>query len=181
MAFQLLDRWQTFLKMHLAACIFILFALQPVMDMISFWLDKMELSTMPTLLLRMLVLAATALAGYILSNNRRYYWYLAVVCGGFFILHAIAGLVAGYVRPFTDLTNYIRVVQIPLLTLCFISFLRADKRTFRWLNLAFYFSFAIITASVVLSVVTHTNPYTYADTQMGILGWFSTTLSLIHI
>ncbi len=181
MGFQLLGRWRTLLKKHLAACIFILFALQPVMDIISFWLDRLGMSTMPTLLLRMLVLAATALAGYSISRRRKYYWYLAAICAGFFVLHAVAGLVAGYVSPFADLTNYIRVVQIPLFTLCFISFLRADKRTFRWLNLAFYLSFLIITISVVLSVVTHTNPYTYTDTQTGILGWFSTTNSQASI
>lgn len=181
MAYQLFDRWQTFLKKHLAACIFLLFALQPVMDMISFWLDKLGMSTMPTLLLRMLVLAATALAGYTLSRRRKYYWCLAAVCIVFFILHAIAGLIAGYVSPFADLTNYIRVIQIPLFTMCFISFLRADKRVFRWMNLAFYISFALITASVVLSVITNTNPHTYADTQTGILGWFSTTNSQASI
>ena len=181
MAFQLLERWQTFLKKHLAVCIFILFALQPAMDMASFWLDKLGMSTMPTLLLRMLVLAATALAGYSLSHHRRYYWCLAVVCAGFFILHAIAGLIAGYVNPFADLTNYIRVIQIPLFTMCFISFLRADKRAFRWVNIAFYISFALITASVALSVITHTNPHTYTDTQTGVLGWFSTTNSQASI
>lgn len=181
MAFQLLERSRTFLKQHLAACIFLLFALQPVMDIISFWLDKLGVSTVPTLLLRMLVLAVTALAGYSVSHRRKYYWYLAAVCGAFFVLHAIAGAVAGYESLFADFTNYIRVIQIPLFTLCFISFLRADKRAFRWMNLAFYLSFALITASVILSVVTHTNPYTYTDTQTGVLGWFSTTNSQASI
>ena len=151
------------------------------MDVLSFWLDRLGMSTAPSLLLRMLVLAATALAGYILSERRRYYWYLAAVCAAFFALHAAACAIAGYISPVADLTNYVRVVQIPLFALCFVSFLKADPRAFRWVKTGFFISFGIITVVVLLSVVTGTNPYTYADSQMGILGWFSTTNSQASI
>lgn len=116
MAVQLLERCRSVLKKHLAVCIFILFAAQPAMDVLSFWLEKLGMSTAPSLLLRMLVLAATALAGYILSDRRKYYWYLAAVCAGFFVLHMAGCFIAGYVSPIADFTNYVRVIQIPLFT-----------------------------------------------------------------
>ena len=123
MAVQLLERCRSVLKQHLAVSIFILFAAQPAMDVLSFWLDRLGMSTAPSLLLRMLVLAATELAGYILSERRRYYWYLAAVCAAFFALHAAACAIAGYISPVADLTNYVRVVQIPLFALCFVCLL----------------------------------------------------------
>lgn len=181
MAVQLLERCRSVLKKHLAVCIFILFAAQPAMDVLSFWLEKLGMSTVPSLLLRMLVLAATALAGYILSDRRKYYWYLAAVCVGFFVLHMAGCFIAGYVSPIADFTNYVRVIQIPLFTFCFISFLKADSRAFRWIKTGFLISFGIITVVVLLSVITGTNPHTYVDTQSGILGWFSTTNSQASI
>lgn len=181
MAVQLLERCRSVLKQHLAVCIFVLFAVQPAMDVLSFWLDRLGMSTAPSLLLRMLVLAATALAGYILSDRRKYYWYLAAVCAVFFVLHMAGCFIAGYVSPVADFTNYIRVIQIPLFTFCFISLLKADPRTFRWVKAGFFISFGIITIVVLLSVITGTNPHTYVDTQSGILGWFSTTNSQASI
>ncbi|MCD8356904.1 MAG: O-antigen ligase family protein [Clostridia bacterium] len=169
------------LKKNLAVIIFILFAAQPVMDVISFWLDKLGMSTAPSLLLRMLVLVCTALIGFILSKKRKYYWYLAAICVGFFILHAIACFIAGYISPFADLTNYIRVIQIPLFALCFVTFMKTDPRAFRWIGVGIMIAFGIVTVVVLASVITNTNPYTYADVQMGILGWFSTTNSQASI
>lgn len=180
-AVQLLEQSQSALKKHLAVYIFILFAAQPVMDVLSFWLDELGMSTLPSLLLRMLVLAATALAGYILSERRKCYWYLAAVCAVFFVLHMAACFIAGYVSPVSDFTNYIRVIQIPLFAFCFISFMKADPRAFRWVKTGFFISFGIITIVVLLSVITGTNPHTYEDTQSGILGWFSTTNSQASI
>lgn len=177
MAVQLLERWRSMLKKHLAVLLFILFALQPVLDVISFWTERLGMSTMPALLLRMLVLVCTGLAGLILAENRKPYWYLAAICGIFFLLHAIACFAAGYISPFADLTNYIRVIQIPLFTLCMITFMKTDSRAFRWMGVGIVLAFGIITAVVFISVITNTNPYTYTDVNMGALGWFSTTNS----
>lgn len=177
MAVQLLERWRSVLKKNLAVIIFILFAAQPIMDVMSFWLDKLEMSTAPSLLLRMLVMCCMALTGFILSNNRKYYWGLAAICVGFFGLHAIACFIVGYISPFADFTNYIRVIQIPLFTLCMITFMKTDSRAFRWMGAGIVLAFGIITAVVFISVITNTNPYTYTDVNMGALGWFSTTNS----
>jgi len=151
------------------------------MDICSFWLDKLGMSTTPTLLLRMLVFALTALIGFCLSDKKRYYWGLAAICAVFFVCHAVSCMRAGYISPFADLTNYIRVIQIPIFALCLITFLRADTQSYHWVGVGFAVSFAIISAVVLLSVVTGTNPYTYVDDQMGILGWFSTTNSQASI
>lgn len=175
MAVQLLERCRTMLKKHLVVLLILLFAVQPVMDILSFWTERLGMSTMLTLLLRMVVLAGTALAGLILAKNRKPYWYLAAICGIFFLLHAGACFWAGYISPFADLTNYIRVIQIPLLALCMITFMKTDSRAFRWIGVGIVVAFGIITAVVFLSVITNTNPYTYTDVNVGALGWFSTT------
>ena len=86
----LLERWRELLKNHLAAILVLLFAVQPLMDICSFWLDKLGMSTAPTLLLRMLVFALTALIGFCLSDKKRYYWGLAAICAVFFVCHAVS-------------------------------------------------------------------------------------------
>ena len=115
------ERWRELLRKHLAAIIVLLFAVQPLMDICSFWLDKLGMSTAPTLLLRMLVFALTALIGFCLSDKKRYYWALAAICAVFFVCHAVSCARAGYISPFADLTNYIRVIQIPIFALCLIT------------------------------------------------------------
>ena len=165
------------LKKQLALIIFVLFALQPLMDVLSYWLAYLGKSTSLALLLRMAVLAATVLLGYILSDNKKVYWILAAVSVIYFALHAAAMIYVGYVSPFEDITNYVRVIQIPWFTFCFITFMKAEKRAFRWICAGCGAAFVIISVIVLLSVVTGTYAHTYEDTQTGVLGWFATTNS----
>lgn len=173
----MLKQIEEFLKKHLAGIIFLLFAIQPLMDVLSYWLDHVGKSTTLALLLRMAVLAATVLLGYMLSRNKKAYWILAIVSVVYFAMHASAMLYVGYVSPFEDITNYVRVIQIPWFTFCFITFMKTEKRAFRWICAGCGVAFAIISVIVLLSVVTGTYAHTYEDTQTGVLGWFATTNS----
>ena len=61
---------------------------------------------------------------------------------------------------------------MPLFVLCFISFLRANEKCYRAFETGLMFNFWIITASVVVSVLTHTSSATYQSTN-GAFGWYS--------
>lgn len=97
----------------------------------------------------------------------------------FAVLHGWACLSAGYngwQNPIYDLTNYIRVVQIPLFTLCFITFLReTGEDGYQTVERGFVINFGLIVLVEILSTVTGTDPHTYANKQIGVLGWFATT------
>ena len=105
------------------------------MDVLSYWLQEWGVSNLPTLLLRFGVLGLTMLFGFILSERKRVYYIAAAVIAFIGLGHVGACLQVGYTAPISDLTNYIRVVQMPITVLCLITFLRQDDRSFEGMQL----------------------------------------------
>lgn len=151
-----------------------LFVIQPVMDVISYWFQFFGLSSAPTLLLRFLVLGATVLLGFLLTERRWVYYTAAGVLALIAAGHAWACLQVpeGYQSPLSDLTNYIRVIQMPITVICFITFLQRDERAFEGMQLGLSGSLLVILAVEILCLVTNTDYGTYGD-GYGTMGWFS--------
>lgn len=105
---------KTWLSSHTPQITAGLFLIQPVMDVLSYWLQEWGVSNLPTLLLRFGVLGLTMLFGFILSERKRVYYIAAAVIAFIGLGHVGACLQVGYTAPISDLTNYIRVVQMPI-------------------------------------------------------------------
>lgn len=163
-------------RRYLPQVMLLLFILQPVMDVLSYWLDALGAGNTVSLLMRFVLLAGTAVLGFCLSRRKKVYLLLGVVLVGIALLHGWACITAGYAGysdPVYDLTNFIRVAQIPLFTFCFITFLRETGESgYHAVEQGFVINFVIIVAVEVLSVLTGTNPCTYANKGIGLLGWF---------
>ena len=95
----------------------------------------------------------------------------AVLLGG----HMIACAQAGYQDPVSDIANFVRVAQLPLFCLCLITCMRRDRYCARTVELGLTINFWIVTASVVLSLLTHSSASTYDESGIGVIGWFATT------
>ena len=173
------------LQAHLPELMMGLILLQPVLDILSFWQDQAQMSNTLTLGLRFAMLAAVALAGFVLSERKRGYLILAAVLVVFALCHAAAVLqvdlqtlpqereATGWRMLFSDFANYIRVIQIPIFTVCFITFLKkSGDKGFAAIQKSFLLVLLLIAVVEVLSVLTGTNPSTYANKDIGILGWF---------
>ncbi len=150
----------------------VLFVIQPLMDVLSFWLQKWGASNAPTLALRLLVLVAAVAAGFLLEPKKRIYCLAAAVCLVVGLGHVLACAQAGYQNVLADLSNYVRVLQLPLMTLVLMTFLRVNGRCYPAMKKALAIDLTIILAVQVLAVVTGTEPRTYFD-GTGFLGWFS--------
>ncbi len=161
-------------RAHILAAVLII--IQPVMDVISYWLSEFGMSNAPTLILRMGVLAITLLCGFIISNNKHIYLITATVMAAVYAGHVFACVQAGYVSPIEDLTNYIRVVQMPLLVIAFITFMRKNKNAFDGIQLGTSVALLFMFAIEIISTLTGTDPHTYSD-GAGIIGWFYNTNS----
>lgn len=161
---------------HLPAFVLALFVIQPLMDVLSFWMGKYEMSNTLTLLLRMGVLGLTVLAGFWLSNRKWVYWTAAGIVGAVALGHVFTCVEFGYRSPFTDLANYVRVVQMPLTALCLITFLRRNEKCYDAMKWGLLYCLLIMLAVEVLAIVTGTEPHTYMDGK-GYMGWFSNTNS----
>lgn len=167
------EKTQQGIRNYLPTIVLLLFVIQPVMDVGSYWLTELEIGTTLTLLVRTAVLAFAVLLGFALSRNKRAYFILVGILLLLAAGHAYACAQTGYANPFEDFSNYIRVVQLPLFTFCFITFLReSGEDGYRMIERGFVVNFVIIVAVEALSVVTGTDPHTYANKSIGVLGWF---------
>lgn len=153
-----------------------LFVLQPIMDVLSYWLQELGMSNTPTLLLRFGVLGLTILLGYMLSDRKWVYWLFAGVCAVIGVGHVLACLQVGYSNPVLDLSNYVRVLQMPATTICLITFLRQHEGGFEAMQRGLLGALALTLAVELISVLTGTDPHTYED-GTGVLGWFNNTNS----
>ncbi|MBQ9968464.1 MAG: O-antigen ligase family protein [Oscillospiraceae bacterium] len=155
--------------------VFALFLFQPVLDCISFWIVRLELSSTLTLILRFGVLGLTALLGFLLCDRKWIYVVAAVICAAIGAGHVYAlydyGTPANIV---SDLTNYVRVLQLPIMTICLITFLRQHEDAYEKMRWGMAGSLAIILLVTLLAAVTGTEPHTYVDGK-GHIGWFNTT------
>ena len=156
--------------------IILLCALQPILSSLSYWLIELDCSTVPTLALRMLLLTGTTLVAMCFSRHRSRYICLIAVGAGFYCLHAWSGFQAGSFASTSalaeDLTNYIRVFQIPLLTFALITLTASAEGHMRSLWQGLTVAFWLIVLIEILSTVTGTDPHTYAAKGIGVCGWF---------
>lgn len=169
-----MDRLHTGLRKRLPLLVLILVVLQPVLDVLSFWLAKLGCSNFLTLLLRLLVLAAMVLTGFCVSRRKRFYFLTAAVCLVIGVGHIAAGLQAGYLDVVSDLSNYIRVLQLPLTVLCLITFFREHEACYDSVCRGIAVNIAIILVVQALAVMTGTEPHTYSNGS-GLIGWFTNT------
>ena len=156
--------------------IIFLFVVQPVMDIMSFWFTKLEFGNTLTLLLRFGVLGLTLLLGFGLSHRKKVYWIAAGICLAIGLGHCFALYQYGIRDLVGDLTNYIRVLQMPLTTLCLITFLRENQACYEAMKRGILASLLLILSVTVLASLTGTEPHTYMDGK-GYIGWFNNTNS----
>ena len=171
--------WQrlcSLLRSRLPLFVFCLFVIQPVMDILSFWIAELEWSNAPTLLLRFGVLGLTLLLGFALSRRKWVYWAAAAVCLLLTAGHVFAIRQFGITDLIGDLTNLIRVLQMPLSAICLITFLREHPDSYRAMKNGLLTCLLLTLAVEVLATLTGTEPHTYMDGK-GYIGWFNNTNS----
>ena len=160
------------LATRLPQIVLILCLLQPCLDVLSYWLDYAGLSNTLTLLLRFVLLGCMVLLGFLLSERKRCYF----IAAGILVLYTAGHLFFcwknGYADPIGDLTNLVRIYQLPLITLSFITYLRCNGKCLPSIRLGFTLCLGLILVVELLSLLTGTNPYTYPNKSIGLLGWF---------
>ena len=159
--------------------IFWLCLIQPVLDIAGFWQQKIGVGNTITMALRMILLSATVLLGFLLSEKKRVYFITAAVLCLLTAGHVFAcmNVPNGYQEPIKDLVNLVRVFFLPMMTICFITFMKQNHAVFPTVMKAMTIDLLIIAGVQLASCVTGTNPYTYSVDKTGILGWFLWTNS----
>lgn len=170
------NKFKDTLSCNAAKMILVICILQPLLDVLSFWTEKLGVSNTLTLLLRLAVLAIMVIVGFAVSERKKIYFIAAAISLVIGAGHIYACLDAGYSNPVQDLTNYIRVLQMPWTVISLISLMRANDDTYRYMKNGLVVALFIVLAVEVLAQITGTEPHTYVDGR-GYIGWFNNTNS----
>ena len=156
----------------LPAFIFCLFLIQPFLDVLSFFCQ----GSLLTLGIRLGLFATIVLTCFLLCRTRPFFWILA---GGSLVLslgHLWAIRDFGIQNLASDLTNLIRVLQLPwaagMLLACQQENADCRHAICAGMTVSLFLSMTVL----LLANLTGTEPHTYEDGS-GYLGWFSNTNS----
>ena len=176
-----MNQSQTMQRIHgkLPLLVLLLCLSQPILDAVGYWQQTLGMGNAVTMTIRMVLLAGSVLLGFLFSKRKRAYVIAAVILSALTAGHiyACSQNPNGYVAPITDIINLIRIYFLPLMTLCFISFLRCNKAVYPALVKGLVLDLAIIAVIQLISSLTGTDPHTYSDDGIGVLGWFLWTNS----
>lgn len=161
---------------YLPVLVIAIMVCQPLMDIFSFWIERLGLRSLYSLAPRFLMLALVGLLGLLVARKRLPYFVCGAALALLYAAHFLTARSIGYLSRFSDLTNFIRVAQIPIFTLCFIDFLQANRQVKEAIEKGIYGVFFVITISVALSLITKTGASTYS-VKYAFMGWFSTSNS----
>lgn len=164
-------------KKPLQLLILALIVVQPLLDVMSYWLNVGGAENTLTLALRLGLLLITVVLGFCLAEKRRYYYITAAVLLLLALGHIWACVQFGYAQPVRDLTNLVRIYLLPLTALSFCTLLRRFPELRRKIPGALTLCLGLILLVELLATVTGTDPHTYANKSIGLLGWFYTTSS----
>lgn len=159
-------------KKPLHLLVLALIVIQPLLDVTSYWLNVGGVENTLTLILRLGLLLLTVLLGFCLAEKRRPYYITAGVLLALTLGHVLACMQYGYAQPMRDLTNLVRIYLLPLTALSFCTLLRRFPDLRKQIPGAFTLCLLLILAVELLATATGTDPHTYSNKSIGLLGWF---------
>lgn len=160
------------LKKMLPLMILLFCVMQPLLDVLGYWQQQLEIPNGVTMFVRMLLLALMLLLGFVLSDRKWVY-----LCGGGVVLlyligHVLSCRAMGYLDPLEDLTEQMRIFLMPATALCFITFLKQNSRSYKAMLIGLMVNLGVILLVELLATLTGTDPHTYSNKNIGVLGWF---------
>jgi len=160
------------LTRRLPQLVFALIVMQPLLDVLSFFLGEWGSNTISTLL-RFALMAAVALLGFIVSDKKVQYFIFYAITGVFWLLHMANCFRLGYQSVVEDAANFLRIISFLVFTLALITFFRQGKDVRKAVLLAFGVNFVLFWVFTVLPWALGQPQYTYSKLFVGIMGWFS--------
>lgn len=151
-----------------------LIILQPIFDIIAYFQYNNVIGSLAgySRLLVMLILPIYVL---IKTNKKKTYLLIMGSIGIFSLLHIVNGFRVGYNNMFQDIAYLLRVIQMPVLTVSFIYYMRMNDDYMNVSSKGYFLNCIIVTVVIIISTLTNTNETTYAE--VGLLGWFGNSNS----
>ncbi len=144
-----------------------LIAAQPVLDAIAFW-DRDAVATAAGYVRLLILLALPLYLLFTLKKKGRFVLILAVM-GLYCLLHVLNGFRVGYISLYFDLSYLVRVIQMPVLAVCFV-YLIQNEQTKRQALKGIVIAAALVGLGLILAWITGTGNVTYGK-GLGYSGW----------
>lgn len=170
------------LEKRLSGIVLAILVIQPVLDVLSYFLGELGSNALSTAL-RFLLLAAVALLGFLVSDKKRMYFLFYGIAALFWLLHMLNCYRIGYRSMVADTANFFRIVNFPIFTLSFITFFQKGKEIRKSIYTGFAINFAEIIVFTLIPTIINLLPvelpgvlgkpvYTYELIEVGVMGWF---------
>ena len=145
----------------------LLIAIQPILDVLAFWTAN-EKATVAGYIRLIILLTLPLFLLFRLKEKRRFVCSMAVIAL-FCLLHILNGFRVGYLSLSFDLTYMLRVIQMPVLAICFV-FLMRDEQTKYQAYRGILVATGLSLLFLVLAYATGTGNSTYPE-GYGFSGW----------
>lgn len=154
--------------------------LQPIIDIIAYFNFTTNI-TLISFVMRTLILVFIVLYTFIKSKDKKKFVLYMLPFALFFLLHISNSFRVGIINLFADVRYFIMVMQMPILAICFIDYLKYNPEYRNDLKLVYILNTIIIFVSVILSLIFNNFQYTYDG--YGLTGWFTSanTQSMILV
>lgn len=161
-----------FVEDRLPLIVLVFVAVQPLLDVLSYFLSEMGSNAFSTVL-RFGMLVAVALFGFLLSHKKLHYIVLYSVIALFWAVHVANGFRVGYISVVQDTANFLRILNFPIFALTFMTILSIDHDLKKYFYLGTALAFGEMIVFTALPWLTGHPVYTYPALPVGIMGWFA--------
>lgn len=166
-----ISKIKNIIEKHLSLLVLLFMGIQPILDVFSYFLGEQGDNAISTAL-RFLLLAVVSACGFLLTHKKKQYLLFYGIAAVFWVLHVLNCLRVGYTSMFSDTSNYLRIISLPMYTLSFITFFNVGKNIRKSLILGFALNFILVVLFTALPWMLGTPKYTYAGLSVGVMGWF---------
>lgn len=148
---------------------FLLIILQPILDIIAYFQYDNIIGSFAGYS-RLLIMVLLPIYVLFTTKKKKGFLLFMSAIALYSILHMLNGFRVGYISMFQDLAYLARVIQMPILTVCFIYHM--DHKHVYLTSKAYLVNCLIILFAIVVGHLTYSCPYTYVTQKIGLLGWF---------
>lgn len=144
----------------------------PILDIITYFFIESKISSIFTLL-RLMLMVGIFIYSFRVAKEKKYHIIFTLVVFVYTLFHMISCFYSGYMSLYEDLSNLLRIYNMPVLLFSFVMIFKNkdnyEKDVIDGIKLAFF----ITVISIIISWLTNTANYTYGtNIELGIIGWF---------
>ena len=158
-----------FIKKHWLT---IFFSILPLLDIVTYFFIDSKISVIFTII-RFLMLFSVFLYSYIITKEKKGHIIFTSIIAIYSICHVISSFISGYLSIYEDLSNLLRILNMPVYLFSFINIFKNKDNYENEITNGIGIAFFITIVSIILSLLTHTANYTYGtNIELGVIGWF---------